>query len=70
MLLLLLLIFGGAFRYVVNARGCSFDLLGYHMTTHLLMLNSMFFQLEYCLSLLSWGCMCFMLSVRMARSSA
>ena len=52
---------------MVNARGCSFDLLGQPVTVHLFMSSFVCAQLEYCLSLLSWGCMCFMLSVRMAR---
>ena len=50
-----------AFKYVINAR----SLLGHHVTTHLFMPSSMCAQTEYCLSLMSWVCMCFMLLVMM-----
>ena len=32
----------GAFRYMINARGCSFDMLGHLVTAHL----SWFVELE------------------------
>jgi hypothetical protein len=57
----------GAFRYMINARGCSFDLLGHLVTAHLFMPCFMCVQSKYCLGLLSWSCMCFMLLVKMAR---
>ena len=65
MLLFIVKVWG--FRYVVHAWGCGFDLLGHPVTTHLVMHGSTCTQLEYCLSLLSWGCMWFMLSMRMPR---
>ena len=52
---------------MVNARDCSFHLLRHHVTRHLFMPSFVCAQLEYCLSLLSWGCMCLRLLVRMAR---
>ena len=48
-----------AFRNVVNARDCSFDLLGHHVTSYLYMPSSMCIQSKYCLNSLSWGSMCF-----------
>ena len=59
-----------AFMYVVNAKGCNFDLLGQSMIALFVMLTSMCAQFEYRLSLLSCGCMCFAMSMRMMRSFA
>ena len=39
------------------------------MTAHLFIPGYMCAPSEYCLSSLSWGCVCFMLSVKMAKSS-
>lgn len=54
----------------MNARGCNLDMLGKPMNVHLFIPMSMCAQHAYCHSLLSYGCMCPILLVRMARSIA
>ena len=46
----------------MNARGCSFDLLGHPMIAHLFIPGSMCARSNYCLSLLSGGYMWYVLS--------
>lgn len=53
----------------MNVKGCSFDLLGHPVIAHCLYSGSCVPNRSInCLSLLSWACMCFILSVRMTRS--
>lgn len=51
----------------MNASGWSLNLLGQHVSMLLDMPRFMCTHFEYSLSLLSCGCMCAMLSIRMAR---
>ena len=52
-----------------ECNGLQYGLLGHPIIMYLYIPRSMYAQFEYCMSLLSYSCVCYMLYVRMTRSS-
>lgn len=70
MLLIFVLNILFSLRYVMNAKGCNFDLLLQPVIANLFIPRSMYAQSTYCCSLFSCGSTCSILSKKTTRSRA